>query len=557
MKLHNKLKALEDHVKDPRQRFECSGYDAETYFTSYLLLYNDSFEIEAINGAIADEASSTENTLRAEVRVGDYKFDGKGSEVTDVVPMTDNYLSMRNTLWEISWPAFKSAQEDYLEKCGGCVDSDQDIEVASFTKMPPVRYRVEPDRKPKIDYESWKRFMKSASKKMGESPDVLNAKISLTVENICSLYVNSEGTSIVQHAEHYYLYMSADAVAKGDGELLCSSRRHFTRDYSEIPSKRKISDEISDMIKELEELRNAPVQKPGSFPAIFDPDVTGVLFHEIVGHRLEGERQDSEWEGDTFEGKIGKKVAPDFVNLVDNPAKRYIDDKDKDRVGLMGHYKYDSEGVKASNVVLFDKGVLRNYLTSRKPIGGYDVPPNGHGRCDGEEDPVGRMSNLIAYSSTPLSPHDIRERLIEECAKQDKDYGLIFEGSSGGYTGTEDDFFKVFPDKTYRLYSRDCYDKELKRQFRRGDVQLVRGVEITGTPLIMLNDLVGMGDDHVVWPGVCGAESGWVKVCCVAPSSVFSNMEINEKDETSTPNPLPKPSTYMRKIASRKGDDEK
>ncbi len=552
MKLKNKLKALEDHVNDERQRFECKGYDAETYFLSYLLLYNNPFNIEAINGAISDEAESPSNSLKAEVRVGDHKFDGKGSESTDVVPMTDNYMSLRNTLWEISWPAFMAAQEDYLDKCDGCMDSDQDIEVASFTRMPAVRFREEPKRKPSIDYESWKRFMKSASKRLGDHPDIINPKVSLTVDNICKLYVNSEGTSIVQHEAHYYLYMSAESVVEDDGEVLCSSRRYFTCDYGEIPSKRKIGEDISDMLAELEELRKAPVQKPGSFPAIFDPDVTGVLFHEIVGHRLEGERQDSQWEGDTFEGKIGKKVAPDFIQLVDDPTKKHIKDHKGRTVRLMGHYKYDSEGVKAAKVVLFEDGVLRNYLISRKPIGGYDAPPNGHGRCDGEEDPVGRMSNLIASSRDPLSRRELKDRLLEECLKKDKDYGLIFEGSSGGYTGTEDDFFKVFPDKTYRLYARDCYDKELKRHFKKGDVQLVRGVEITGTPLIMLNNLVGMGKDYIVWPGVCGAESGWVKVCCVAPSSVFSNMEIKEKEETSMPNPLPKPSTYLGKSASKK-----
>ena len=50
-------------------------------------------------------------------------------------------------------------------------------------------------------------------------------------------------------------------------------------------------DEADKMAKDLQALKMAPVMEPYLGPAILSPRATGVIFHEIFGHRIEGQRE--------------------------------------------------------------------------------------------------------------------------------------------------------------------------------------------------------------------------------------------------------------------------
>ena len=72
--------------------------------------------------------------------------------------------------------------------------------------------------------------------------------------------------------------------------------------------------------------------------------------------------------------------------------------------------------------------------------------------------------------------------------------------------------------------------------------ELVRGVDIVGTPLAALNRIMLTGDKTEVFNGICGAESGSVPVSASAPAMLFSEMEV-QKRNTSRERPpiLPAP----------------
>jgi hypothetical protein len=59
--------------------------------------------------------------------------------------------------------------------------------------------------------------------------------------------------------------------------------------------------------------------------------------------------------------------------------------------------------------------------------------------------------------------------------------------------------------------------------------ELVRGVDIVGTPLAALTRIITTGDTQHVFNGVCGAESGSVPVSAVAPAMLFSEMEVQKR----------------------------
>ena len=99
-----------------------------------------------------------------------------------------------------------------------------------------------------------------------------------------------------------------------------------------------------------------------------------VFFHEVLGHRLEGHRQKDEDEGQTFTKKVGQEVLPKFLSVADDPTKSELAG-----VKLAGSYDYDNEGVPARRVEVIQDGILKNFLTSRMPIKGFEQS-NGHGR---------------------------------------------------------------------------------------------------------------------------------------------------------------------------------
>jgi predicted Zn-dependent protease len=286
------------------------------------------------------------------------------------------------------------------------------------------------------------------------------------------------------------------------------------------------------MADDLLALREAPVIEPYSGPAILSGQAAGVFFHEIFGHRIEGHRQKDETEGQTFTKKINQSVLPDFISVYDDPTVKKIGSTD-----LRGSYLYDDEGMKAQRVTVVENGILKNFLMSRSPIFGFNKS-NGHGRKSAGNRPVARQGNLIVESSMTVPKEKLRELLIEECKKQEKPFGLIFEDITGGFTTTRRggaQAYAVDPIMVYRVYADGRPD------------ELVRGADLIGTPLISFSKILACGDKLGVFNGNCGAESGWIPVSCVSPSILTGEIEIQKKQKSDERPPiLPRPKRRLR-----------
>ena len=67
-------------------------------------------------------------------------------------------------------------------------------------------------------------------------------------------------------------------------------------------------------------MRAAPVTEPFDGPAILSGRAAAVFFHEVLGHRLEGQRQRGDEEGQTFTKMLGKPILPPFLSVADDPT---------------------------------------------------------------------------------------------------------------------------------------------------------------------------------------------------------------------------------------------
>ena len=273
---------------------------------------------------------------------------------------------------------------------------------------------------------------------------------------------------------------------------------------------------VKDMIERLKALEKAPVADPYTGPAILSGPASGVFFHEIFGHRIEGHRLKG--GGETFKKMVGEEVLPKEFQVYCDPTMR-----DYHGVKLNGFYLYDDQGVKARRVDVVKDGVLREFLMSRVPLDGFPQS-NGHGRTSGGGDPVSRQSNLVVETTAPYTEADLRQMLLEEAKKQGKEYGYYFRTVTSGFTLTGEggslNSFNVTPLEVYRVFVDGRPD------------ELVRGVDLIGTPLSMFSNIKAGGDTPSTFTGECGAESGWVPVTASSPMIFCTKIETQRREKS-------------------------
>jgi predicted Zn-dependent protease len=197
-------------------------------------------------------------------------------------------------------------------------------------------------------------------------------------------------------------------------------------------------------------------------------------------------------------------------------------------VELMGHYRYDDEGVPARRVAVVEAGLLKTFLLGRAPLREFTMS-NGHGRGEPGAVPVSRQSNLIVEASRTVTSEALVTMLKEEARRQGKPFGLLFDNIEGGFTTTgrsNPNAFNVMPNLVYRIYTDDR------------PAELVRGVDLIGTPLAAFGKLVAASDAIGVFNGVCGAESGSVPVSASSPELLVSEVEVQKKAQSQEPLPI-------------------
>jgi predicted Zn-dependent protease len=348
----------------------------------------------------------------------------------------------------------------------------------------------------------------------------------LTAQNETDYFASSEGSRVI--APHRLARIVVFAVTRAeDGMDLFRAQTFEAETVDGLPAQAELETAMRELGKSLEALRKAPLTEPFDGPAILSGRAAAVFFHEVLGHRLEGQRQRGDEEGQTFTKELNKEVLPAFLSVADDPTLSTFG-----KTWLSGTYQYDDEGQKARRVDLIQDGVLKTFLMSRLPIASF-AASNGHGRAQTGRMPTGRQGNLIVTSTKSVTDAALRQQLIDEAKKQGKPFGLYFEDISSGFAVTarsSPQAFSVVPLVVWRIYVDGRPD------------ELVRGVSIVGTPLAAMKRILATSDKSEVFNGECGAESGTVPVSAVAPAMLLSEMETQRQPQgTARPPILPIP----------------
>jgi len=418
--------------------------------------------------------------------------------------------ALRATLWLQTDARYKQALAALHKKRGARVTKMvEDEKMPSFSREKPAR-AVDPPVTLTLDRVAWGARLRRVSALFKAHPEIFDAQVKLSADHQTRYLVTTEGTELVSERLIYSLQLVATSRAP-DGLLVTHFKSFYGGSEAELPDDATLARTTTQLASEVKRLREAPMLDPYNGPAILLPEAAGVFFHEALGHRLEGERQNDNKEGATFKGQLGKPILPTFISVLDDPTLPKVGN-----LSLNGHYRFDDEGVAARPVTLVDRGILRNYLKSRTPVKA-SLASNGHGRSEGTLDPIGRMATTIVRSDKMVPYEKLKEMLRDEIRRQKKSFGLIIADISGGQTNTTTYDFQAFKGMPRVVYRVDG---------QTGQETLVRGVEFVGTPIGSLNRIVATSDQPDVFNGFCGAESGYVPVSTVAPAVLISEIEL-------------------------------
>ncbi|MGH9744009.1 MAG: metallopeptidase TldD-related protein [Candidatus Acidiferrum sp.] len=510
--------------------------DPPGYYIGYTVTDTQRAEVSGSNGALLNSNETRNRWLEVSVRAGSYDLDdthkvGERQQTSAgpgvAVHLDDAPDVLRRALWLETDSQYRAAAQAFIK-----IKSSKEVNVDStenrapdFSHEQPHTY-IGPEMSFTLDRKPWEQKVRAYTARFRESAAVINSIVTFTAQAQNAFQVTSEGTELQFGQIRYRLELFIQGKAPDGMDI----DRYYNFDWvnpSEAPDDKTVFAAEATMRKELEGLVAAPIVDPSVGPALLTGRAAAVFFHEVFGHRAEGHRQKDAAEGQTFAKKVGEPILPSFLSIVDDTTMKKLGDQD-----LLGYYQFDDESVPAQRVTLVDHGVLKNFEMSRSPLVGFPHS-NGHGRRQLGATPVSRQGNLIVESSKTLTNAQLRAKLIDLIKEQGKPFGLLIDDIAGGFTFTgrgQPQAFQVLPLVVYKVFPDGRPD------------ELVRGVDIVGTPLAALTKIVATGDTTEVFNGYCGAESGSVPVSASSPAILTSELEVQKKQaSTDRPPILPSP----------------
>lgn len=508
-----------------REFKELSQQSPPAYYLAYRIDDVQQWNLTASFGNIIAESENNARYLTPTLRVGDNQFDNthlikgaSGNVNNSGIPLPIENVSspIKQEIWKQTDVEYKKAKASYLA-LKNKIKPEDELKFLDFSKESHVEY-YEPEVNFTMDDASlavWKKTLRACSQLFLEDQDFIEGDVNFEFIKTRKHFIASDGSKISQNLV-YSRFVISGMIRSEEGNYMPLHKSFYSQLPNELPNSESLIEETKLVVAKLIELKTAPLAEPYTGPALLSPQASGVFFHEIFGHRVEGHRLKDENDGQTFKHKLGESVLPKSLSVTFDPTQDYLNN-----TYLIGHYQFDDEGVKSKKVNVVEKGVLKDFLISRTPIEGF-TNSNGHGRASTGSSAVSRQSNMFVESNKPFDDEKMRKTLLKECKRQKVEYGYYFKEVTGGFTTTGrymPNAFNVIPTEVYRVYVDGRPD------------ELVRGVDLIGTPLAMFSEIKAAGDKMDVFTGFCGAESGWVPVSAASPSLFVRKVETQRKSQ--------------------------
>jgi TldD protein len=561
------LRAMRDELERSRQLRVVGGSGDEIpYFISYILSDIDSFTVSASFGAVNSATRTRYRFPVIEVRVGSYDFDNTGHIFSglytgsrydvEALPLDDNYLSLREGFWLGTDHAYKAAVESIARKRAALnsatVSTDK---LPDFSKADPVT-SLGKIAAPKIEEAGWTARVAKLSGIFSAYPEVLASGVELHLNQGPTYLVNTEATAVRYPDDVIWCYAKAEGQA-GDGMVIRDGISVQALEAAQFPPEAELQKAITAMGEHVKALSLASAAEAMfSGPVLFEPQAAAQLLAQLLGDNVRLPRKPVAEPGrnvnffpSEFEGRIGGRVLPDWMDVIDDPTQTAWQGKP-----LIGSYVFDFEGVKPSAVSLIEKGVLRRYLTTRQPIKN-SPPSNGHARLPG---PYGTktaaIGNLFVKAGQTAPLADLKTRLIQLCKDRDKPYGMLVRKLDFPFSADNGEVQALSAASMQSGGSARPVSPPvlIYRVYPDGREELVRGLRFRGVSSRSLRDILAASTETTLFDYVnngaplarLGAGGFLAPAAVIAPGLLFEEMELERaQDQLQKPAIVPPPST--------------
>ena len=496
------LEAMHQELERSKAQLKMENVPAP-YYIEYHLWDVDEYDAEAAFGALRQDHRTHTRSIRVVVRVGNYKQDsyGPGSAGVSSAPIDNDPIALRRQLWLATDQAFKAASEALAAKQAALRQYTADQPFDDFAHAPVVE-SIGSVAKLSFDPKPWRDALAAATALFRTDPKIESLSAVFRGRAVNQYFLNTEGTVTRDGYTVYYLSVAGSTQAS-DGMRLERSPYFAAASLEELPTPEAFVADTAKTVETLRAQREAPVVDEDYLgPVLFSPDAASDVFSGMVGKNVEGRRPNPGESARTigeYAANYKSRVLPTFLSIEDDPTAKAFQGK-----SLIGSYETDDEGVRAEKVAVIQNGMLINYLLGREPIRDF-AESNGHGRAAPNQLAFPSIGNLIVESKQTFSSSDLKQKLLEMCRDEGKQYGYRVE-TLGGRT--------YEPRLLYRVYQSD------------GHEELVRGAVFDKLDTRTLrNDLVAAGNDPLV-----SNREGTIPTTVISPSILFDDLEVKRTD---------------------------
>lgn len=290
----------------------------------------------------------------------------------------------------------------------------------------------------------------------------------LSVPSNHRIILNSDGTDVEIHDTRPQFYLRP--VASEGGKMMSHLVGQGITGGWEVFERNSLADAAEEAVNIAIKLLSAPLAKGGTHTVLMEPSVVGIICHEAIGHTVEA---DIVAAGSAAKGKIGEKVASEYVTMIDSGEE----------VQGAGWLPVDDAGVPTSKTAIIERGIMKSFLHSRSSAHTFGSDPTGNERAfEYDVEPLIRMRN------TYLAPGEFsRNELIEDIK-----FGYLLATPGGGQADSTAEFMFSVPE-AYEIVNGSI-------------TQLVKNVTITGNAYDVLSSVDGVGKDWKLdmGSGFCG-----------------------------------------------------
>ena len=312
-----------------------------------------------------------------------------------------------------------------------------------------------------------------------EFPQLKSASFILAQENHEKRIANSfgsQGLSTINRAAFYILFSAEDKNGRPVELMEAVSGRGNLADLD--LSVESLAPRLQELHQHLQAKRVAVPAKGGKKTVIIAPPLAGMLAHEAMGHPCEADLV----LGGAVTGKlVGQPIASELVTMVDL-AHSYNGEE------LMIPVYVDDEGTVAKDVTLIEKGILKQFMSSRETAAKLGIEPTGNARAyTFNDEPLVRMRNTAILPGT--------SKLEDMIADVEDGYYLLRTGNGQADSTTE---FMFGIDLAYEI-----------KNGKLGSA--ITDTTVSGTAINMLKTVDAVSDD-MYWEcnGYCGKKQPMV-----------------------------------------------